>query len=563
MSQHQPVVVLGLDAAPPALIESWMEQGYLQNLKKLRERGTYGYLKNFDVYSTDVAWPTFATGCRPGKTGYWTMQSFVEGTYRCETRAAYDYEEYPPFFALGNDYRVAAFDLPQVPLNPKINGLQVAAWGAHSPQISSGSLPEPLFQEIVDRYGAHPTLNYDFALCLDLENTLNFTDKFLEGIAKRERICQDLLAQERWDLFLTVFSETHSAAHIFWQLSQPDHPYYEFLQPKVDRDPLLAVFERTDLALGKILESLPEEATLLLFSSHGMGPAKIDLPTFVFLPELLYRINFPGKIGLESTPVGTPVPPRCESMQWNYWERHVWNSRFDPNPLRRWLRNNTPTKAYHLLEPWLDPAPTADNPDLASPFHLGRQPDRMCPWMAVRWYQPFWPQMKAFAIPSFEGGQIRINLKGREPNGLVEPADYHNYCDELIAKIETLKDARTGIPMVDRVIRVRQNPLDRDPKLHHADLIVVWQEEHVSDVVESPEFGRIGPYPPYRAGSHTPEAFILACGPGIPAGALLAEEAHSLDVAPTILDLMGAPIPSYMDGKPIPLHSGSPASVRS
>lgn len=111
--------------------------------------------------------------------------------------------------------------------------------------------------------------------------------------------------------------------------------------------------------------------------------------------------------------------------------------------------------------------------------------------------------------------------------------------------------------MVRNIIRTRQDPLDPNPKLHHADLLIEWQQETVADVVESPEFGRIGPYPLYRAGNHTPDAFVLACGPGIAAGATLPGEAHALDITPTILDLMGAPIPSYMDGRPLPLRASS------
>lgn len=562
MSHRQPVAVFGLDAAPPSLVETWMAQGHLPTFSRLRETGVYGYVKNFEIFSTDVAWTTFATGCRPNRTGYWAMQRFVEGTYGCKTRAAYDYQEYPPFFALGEDYRVAAFDIPQIRLNPNVNGVQVEAWGAHSPQVPSGSLPEPLFQELIDTHGEHPGLHRDYAVCLDLKRTLKIEDMLLTGINRREQICKDLLSREQWDLFVTVFGETHGGGHNLWHLSQPDHPYYEFFKTRVDHDPLLSVYQSIDRALGNVIATLPEETTVMVFSSHGMGPGRIDLPTIVYLPELLYRMSFPGKMALDASRAGTPLPPRATEMKCNYWERDIWSSRVDANPLRRWLRRYAPNRLFPYIEPWLDPEPSADNPDLVSWLYLMRQPgDKLCPWMPSLWYQKFWPQMKAFALPSFEAGQIRINLKGREPNGIVEPEDYHAYCDELEEALSELRDARTGVPMVHKVIRTRQNPLDRDPKLHHADLLIEWQQETVADVVESPKYGRIGPYPAYRAGNHTPDAFVMACGPGIPAGQTLPDESHALDITPTILDLMGAPIPDYMDGKPIPLRQGSLTSV--
>lgn len=559
MSQRKPVAVFGLDAAPPALLETWMQAGHLENFSRLKEKGVYGYVKNYELYSTDVAWTTFASGCSPSKTGYWTAQTFVEGTYNCKTRAAYDYQEFPPFFALGDDYRVAAFDVPQIRLNQKVNGLQVEAWGAHSPQVPSGSLPEPLFQEIIDTHGEHPGLHKDYAVCLDLKSTLKVEEMLLTGLDRREEICKDILSREQWDLFVTVFGETHGGGHNFWHLSQPDHPYYELLRSRIDHDPLLAVYKRIDRALGNILDTLSDDTTVVIFSSHGMGPGRIDLPTIAFLPEFLYRMNFPGKTALGGDkPAGSPLAPVADRMQMNYWERDLWITRHDDNPVRRWLRRYVPNRLFPMVEPWLEPKSTPDNPELVSWLNLLRQPgDRLCPWMPSLWYQDFWPHMRAFALPSFEAGQIRINLKGREPNGLVDPADYHAYCDELIEKLGTLKDARTGTPMVQNVIRMRKDPQDRDPKLHHADLLIEWQKEVVSDVVESAEYGQIGPYPIYRAGNHTADAFMLAYGPGIPKGETLPGEMHSLDITPTILDLMGAPIPEHMEGKPISLRQDS------
>jgi predicted AlkP superfamily phosphohydrolase/phosphomutase len=158
--------------------------------------------------------------------------------------------------------------------------------------------------------------------------------------------------------------------------------------------------------------------------------------------------------------------------------------------------------------------------------------------------------MKAFALPSFSEGYIRINLQGREAQGLVAPSEYDAFCDELSQKLYRLTDARTGTPMVKEIIRTRQNPLDCDPKLPDADLVVIWQEEYATDIVDSPDFGRIGPVPHVRTGSHRSEGFIIAQGQGIEPGSSL-PTGHALDVTPTILNLMEAPIPGYFEGKPL------------
>src|SRR6476659_2909266 len=100
-----PVIAIGLDAAEPSLLEKWMSQGHLKNLRRLRDQGAYTRLRNLDYCSAETPWTTFLTGCSPQTTGYWSPLKFREGTYAMETLAAYDFTEYSPFYALGEDYR--------------------------------------------------------------------------------------------------------------------------------------------------------------------------------------------------------------------------------------------------------------------------------------------------------------------------------------------------------------------------------------------------------------------------------------------------------------------------
>jgi hypothetical protein len=85
-------------------------------------------------------------------------------------------------------------------------------------------------------------------------------------------------------------------------------------------------------------------------------------------------------------------------------------------------------------------------------------------------------------------------------------------------------------------------------------LIVGWQDDFATDVVESPDFGRFGPYPPYRSGSHRHEGFICACGPGIIPRTRITG-GHVMDLAPTIFQLLDVPMPQYIEGKPLNLEA--------
>ena len=547
-----PLVAIGLDAADPSLVEHWMSAGLLPTLSRLREQGAYGRLKTFDYYRAETPWTTFLTGCAPKQTGYWAPLTFHPDRYDVEQINAYDFGEYPPFYALTSDRRVAVFDMPQAPLSEDVNGLQALAWGAHAPMTPSHSLPESLLTEVTEQYGIHPVLRKDHASTMDWDGLKTLQQALETGIDRRGQICRDLIQREPWDMFLTIFGESHAGGHYFWHLSQPDHPLYPLVAHE-DDNPLLGTFQAIDRAVGNIIEKAPEDAEVVVFAAHGMGSNVMDLPSMVFLPELLFRWNFPGQFGLGWNPSGkVPKTPLAGPRVKRGWLGSTWSLKYDTNPIKRLLRKTLPTKIFNTVFDAIASLPFAPKNDpahheLISPFELMEEGQRLY-YQPATWYRNAWPHMKAFALPSFSEGYIRINLKGREADGIVEASEYDRVCDELTAELEQLKDARSGAPMVKQVIRTRTTPLDPDPKLPDADLVVIWQEEHTTDTVVSPALGHIGPIPYLRTGSHRSDGFVIAKGASFAPGTTL-PAGHSLDLAPTFLDLMGCPAPTYFQGK--------------
>ncbi|NET06149.1 MAG: nucleotide pyrophosphatase [Symploca sp. SIO2B6] len=544
-----PVIAIGLDAADPVLLENWMSQGHLQNLKQLRKQGAYGRLTNLEHYKAETPWTTFLTGCLPSQTGYWAPIKFHEGTYEATLVEAYNFKEYSPFYALGDDYRVAVFDIPQSSLSEQVNGSQVLAWGAHSPQTPTHSLPAQLLSDLISKHGEHPALHKDHGDWWDLDYLQHLKQALETGIEQRSAICRDFLRQEQWDLFLTIFGETHSAGHDFWFLSQPEHPLYHHHKLNgFSSDPMLEVFESVDRAVGEIIAEAPKNAYVIVFAVHGSGSNTTDVTSMLFLPEFLYRFSFPGKSMLPIGKLGVPPLAPIVTPKTMNWQAEVWRQIYHPNPLITWLRRWGPEKLNQKLEPWLPRLAKLTGANYSILSRL-RRPGGGMSWQPPMWYQPLWSQMKAFALPSFSEGYVRINLQGREPNGIVARAEYDALCDELTQQIYSLKNARTGTPMVKKVIRTRLSGSECDPKLPDADLVVIW-EDSPADVIESPQFGRIGPVPYRRTGSHRARGFLSAIGPGIEPGSHL-PTAPAVDLTPTILQLMDAPIPKYFDGKPL------------
>lgn len=550
----RPVIAIGLDAADSRLIEKWMSQGYLKNLSQLCSQGAYGYLTNTVKYGdelretsiTERLWANVWTGCTNNKTGYWGVEKFYPDTYEMslDIKGAYDFKEYPPFYSLIDNCRVTLFDLLSASLYDKVDGLQILGWGGHFPATDNCSNPPDLLPEIVQKYGEHPVFYKDAGFWWDKEYEKWVEKGIKDAIATRSAICRDLMKRQPWDLFLTTFGETHSAGHNFWYLSQPDHPLYSHSRSDNDpaNDPMLSCYEAADRAVGEILAEVPEDAYVFVYATHGIAANNTDLFSLVFLPELLYRFSFSGKAALAPGKMGVTPPPIITDATLP-WPAEIFKTATKCNPtlMQRIVKKLVPSMFSRF---WSEP-------QLTDPSSLTGQSANLN-WMPAMWYCSAWPQMKAFALPAFSDGHIRINLEGRERDGIVKHSEYDALCDEITQFLYRVRDARTGELIVDEVVRTRRSPTENDPKLPDYDLVVLWKDR-ISDVIDSPDCGRIGPVVYDRTGGHyLSRGFLMAKGPGIVPGSYL-PEAQAVDIGPTIMKLMGAQIPSHFDGKPISL----------
>jgi predicted AlkP superfamily phosphohydrolase/phosphomutase len=149
-----------------------------------------------------------------------------------------------------------------------------------------------------------------------------------------------------------------------------------------------------------------------------------------------------------------------------------------------------------------------------------------------------------------EGGyysRIFLNVRGREPEGIIEPDAYERVRDELIARIEAIPDD-LGRPMDTKVYRPEDvypeaKGVPPDLIVHFGDLF--WravgtlggpEDIHTFENDTGPDDA-----------NHAQEGMLIAAGPGITPGER--EGMHLLDVAPTVLDLLGMQIPPDMRGR--------------
>lgn len=161
-----------------------------------------------------------------------------------------------------------------------------------------------------------------------------------------------------------------------------------------------------------------------------------------------------------------------------------------------------------------------------------------------------WARTRAYAVGHM--GQIYLNVRGREPAGQVAPSDY---IAERAALADRLLAWRTvdGRPIIDSVIPA-PGLTQGGPDLH------VIMDGYRS--IAYPMFAADGQIILQQrwgdSGNHRPEGILIMAGPDIQADLTL-PEAHITDLTPTILHLMGAPIPTDLDGRVL-LEALTPAA---
>jgi predicted AlkP superfamily phosphohydrolase/phosphomutase len=158
-----------------------------------------------------------------------------------------------------------------------------------------------------------------------------------------------------------------------------------------------------------------------------------------------------------------------------------------------------------------------------------------------------WPHTVAWAWGGYYA-RVFLNVQGREPQGCVPPEDYEWVRQDLIARLEAIPD-HEGRPMATRALRPED--LYTGPYVSQApDLLVYFDDLYwrAGQAVGHPSLysfqTEIGP----DDAVHDYYGILVVHEPGQQTATRL-DTAQAADVAPTILDLLGLPPPSYMEGR--------------
>jgi predicted AlkP superfamily phosphohydrolase/phosphomutase len=313
-----------------------------------------------------------------------------------------------------------------------------------------------------------------------------------------------------WDLFMVHLLGTDRIQHEFWHLLDPAHPLHDALERQRYGNVILDFFRRVDAAVGRLLDALDEATIVLVMSDHGFGPVKKFININTWLLEQ-------GLLRLKRTPV-TGLRALLFRVGLNYATAAKW-----------------------ILK--LGLGRRAKAAGRAQREHLQRR-------LFLSMDDVDWSRSKVYSMGNF--GQLFVNLKGREPQGIVEPgAEYEELLTELRRRLRALADPNTGEPVVEQVFP-RDELFDGPYAEQAADLVFLTQGMNykamgLSDFSSSRVFDAVYG----TTGHHRMNGAMIWHGPGAVKGGERYEGARIHDLAPTILYTMGMPIPVEMDGRPL------------
>lgn len=165
-----------------------------------------------------------------------------------------------------------------------------------------------------------------------------------------------------------------------------------------------------------------------------------------------------------------------------------------------------------------------------------------------------WKKTKAFAEGTF--GYIFINLKGRDPQGIVNPGkEYDELCDRIMEGLKTVRDPENGRLVVEDVFR-REEIFSGSYEDNAPDLIITSRQNYFV-TASNERFSRIqekrgrshSMFQKHTwSGNHVPDGIFIINGPNIKRACKI-QGARIIDIAPTTLYLLAQEIPRDMDGE--------------
>jgi predicted AlkP superfamily phosphohydrolase/phosphomutase len=501
------VLVVGLDGATFDLIKPWAREGHLPTLARLLQQGAHGTLASTIPPMTAPAWTSFATGTNPGQHRLYDWIAREPDSYHFTPVTALD-AQVPTIYTLLSEAgrRVCVLNVPMTYPAVPVNGVMISGMPAPSTKHAI-SYPPSAFQEVLNAVGDY-ILYPDPGQAYSDSGINAFLERLHRAAELRMAAFQYLLRRERWDFAMMVFNGTDTVSHALWKYMDPSHPLHDPQRAATYGSSIREYYQAVDAHLGALLASLEEDTTLVIMSDHGFGP----FHKFIHVNNWLIREGFMRIQG----------GPRAGL------KHGLFRLGFTPmNVYDRLMRLGLGALKREVVR---------------------GQGQGLLKALFLSFEDVDWSRTVAYSLGNV--GQIRLNVVGREPQGCLLPGEpYYRVREEIIQRLDQLRDPATGETVVEKVYRREEiysgDHLDQAPDIvflpRRLEYFGFGEYEFGShQVIESMRRG--------ISGTHRLNGIFLAYGADIQRGAV-ADGAHLVDLAPTILHIMGLPVPHHVDGR--------------
>jgi predicted AlkP superfamily phosphohydrolase/phosphomutase len=502
------IIVLGLDGATFDIIDPMIEQGKLPNLKKMITNGSRGILNSVIPPYSPPAWMSMLTGKNPGKHGVFHFLKRKKQSYDLEVASFRDVNERNLFSILTKEgVGSGAMNIPLTyppPRNVKgffVSGIPVPpnSRSYAVPDKMNDTLEKAGYRVDLDFRGFDPNSEDEDDRWDDYQSLL---ERLIEIAKKRVDIFLDLMDKNDLPLLFFVISLTDRVQHYFWRFTDKNHPGYSEEGERRFGDAIQLAYMVTDELIGRIIAKGGDETNYLVVSDHGAGPHYGDFYLNRWLEENEFLV-------------------RKKIPRWVIKQGSLSNifSRLGIGFVADLLPESVRSKKVNYPGKKRFP----DNADI------------------------IWSRTEAFA--SMYG--IRINQRGREPAGIVEPGKpYQDVVNRIRKSLENLDNPLDGRKLLTRCMtkeEVFTGPhLDGSPDLflNLGDITVIPSESWMSNDICVPR--KKCP----SSGTHRIEGVFIGKGPGILKGKDVGE-LRIEDIMPTLLYLFDIPLPKDLDGEVI------------
>jgi predicted AlkP superfamily phosphohydrolase/phosphomutase len=521
-------LIIGWDGATWDLAETFIEAGCMPTLGRLVREGATAPLNSTTPPMTLPSWSSMLTGCGPGRHGIFDFVRKIEGRWQLEFTNA-SHRRVPTLHRLISDAggRAASIAVPTTWPPDPLNGVVISGFDSPVSTGIDGSFchPREIYGEIQRRFGGLKFADFQ-------ESNIgpgwheDALGALLREIPRKQAVAQWLMSRERWDAFMLLFGESDTVSHHFWMFHDPESPRHPLNAPRVLRDAIRSVYIALDQALERLIETASPDQVCIC-SDHGFGGAGVHALYLNRYLEQAGWLRYRREVQVDGVRSGTGLADRLRGLAATR------------------LPSQLQGKVFRAV------------PDSV----LGHIETRS------RYGDLDLEATRALSDEMNYAATLRLNLPEEDEQGRAEAtAELRQILGEWTVDGHRVVDA----------VHTREE-LYEGPCVHESPELVIelsQREGYTYTLLPSARsqpgqtWREIEPheYPGGKGlgmnGTHRQHGVLALWGSGVQAGARV--EAGMADIAPTLLHLMGEPIPDHMDGEVIvdALSEGLPEVAR-